>query len=308
MKRGDIWENFQWPVMRGGYRWVSTKCGPALVPCSGGNADVRHYRPFSKENRGLFRIFAETPRTLEGVLGFANQYGLLGGPVSRMISGGDPTVAADELSPTLAATWAERGDFAGEMFEAIPSERGSESENWNWTTQIVLMQGLLTAYEAPSPEHPVQFNYRNFLGRSGSTLVSPEQQLAARKVMTVTAFNMMLRGVASPCLCWSDNDDSPRLEFSPRGLVGALWLQFASAIATTKSFRLCRMCNKPIEISRSGGARTDAVFCSNACKSRDYRQRMTKARRLAQEGWSPKAVARELKTSLVTVRRWLRDR
>src|SRR4030095_8345084 len=75
---------FKWERPVGGFAWSTEtetddysqprdKSNPVLVPQT---QDVRTYEPF-REHTGLFRQFAETRPTREGVLQFANRYGRL---------------------------------------------------------------------------------------------------------------------------------------------------------------------------------------------------------------------------------------
>ena len=78
---------FTWPVAVKGYEWreypdgVGTFWG--LYPIQ--KWPVRHYEPL-KEYTGLFWTFAKVEPTKEGVLAFANQFGVLGaGPMVEML-------------------------------------------------------------------------------------------------------------------------------------------------------------------------------------------------------------------------------
>jgi hypothetical protein len=74
--------SFTWPVAVSGYEWreypIPASDNLRLKPIQ--KWPVRHYAPL-EEFTGLFRTFAEMEPTPEGVLKFANQYGLLGGLV-----------------------------------------------------------------------------------------------------------------------------------------------------------------------------------------------------------------------------------
>jgi transposase len=47
------------------------------------------------------------------------------------------------------------------------------------------------------------------------------------------------------------------------------------------------------------------VFCQDACKSKDYRDRKAKAQEMAAEGMSAKATAEEIQTDVATVKKWI---
>src|SRR5215831_3931110 len=96
---------FTWDVYEGGYRWVETVQARALtqptplkpaidheaagaevrpqlfltdgLPLTAGSFRARHYQPLHLHS-SLFRTFAETVPTREGILAFADEYGPLG--------------------------------------------------------------------------------------------------------------------------------------------------------------------------------------------------------------------------------------
>src|SRR5262245_16983262 len=80
----DVFE-FRWRVSEGGYQWLNRRAAgdkvvqPWLtdaVPL-GTMYDYEEYYPLQKAT-GLFRTFAETAATQEGIQSFAHEYGLLG--------------------------------------------------------------------------------------------------------------------------------------------------------------------------------------------------------------------------------------
>jgi DNA-binding NarL/FixJ family response regulator len=99
----------------------------------------------------------------------------------------------------------------------------------------------------------------------------------------------------------------PRLSFAPASLLAAMWLQFALAIAGDKPFVACKFCGRFFEIStEQTGFRTHREFCSDSCKTMDYRRRKRMALRLASEGCAIGQIARDLKTKPATVRAFIR--
>jgi endogenous inhibitor of DNA gyrase (YacG/DUF329 family) len=62
------------------------------------------------------------------------------------------------------------------------------------------------------------------------------------------------------------------VHFWPRDLLSALWIQFGLAVSGQKQYRKCAWCGSAFEISPRV-ARTNRLFCSNACKQADYRDR-----------------------------------
>jgi hypothetical protein len=90
----------------------------------------------------------------------------------------------------------------------------------------------------------------------------------------------------------------------PRTFLAALWLQFAQAVAEDKDYRQCGECGSWFEVSPEV-ARTNRRFCSNACRSRLYRQRQARAKELFAEGKSLQEIAAELRSTVAVVKKWI---
>ena len=101
-------------------------------------------------------------------------------------------------------------------------------------------------------------------------------------------------------------DKPPQLKIAPMHLLSAIWLQFALAVAGDKHYVGCKTCDRQIEISTAqSGYRTNREFCSNSCKTQDYRKRKREALRLARRGEGLVAIAKSIDTERKTVRGWL---
>lgn len=73
-----------------------------------------------------------------------------------------------------------------------------------------------------------------------------------------------------------ETDMAWELSLNPNGLLNALWLQFAYAIAGGIQHRACIVCNAWFEVA-PGRGRREKRFCSDACRMRAYRNRKSKA-------------------------------
>jgi hypothetical protein len=98
-----------------------------------------------------------------------------------------------------------------------------------------------------------------------------------------------------------------RLEVIPRTFSAFIWLQFGRAVAEGKEYSRCLECDSYFEHSATT-ARTNRRFCSNACRSKNYRERQEEARRRHAEGWSLHEIVRYLDSDKVTVQGWLAPR
>ena len=90
----DVFQ-FHWDVYQAGYRWVETRPVPDrrsdpeqfepemfLMDPDAETLMRRFYDPL-QEHTGLFREFADTAPTQEGILEFANKFGRLGGGIEE---------------------------------------------------------------------------------------------------------------------------------------------------------------------------------------------------------------------------------
>jgi hypothetical protein len=98
----------------------------------------------------------------------------------------------------------------------------------------------------------------------------------------------------------------PRLTLEPLTLISAMWLQLALAITGEKRFVACKFCRRPFEIStEQTGFRSHREFCSDSCKTKDYRKRKRTALRLAASGTRLREISEKTGTETATVRGWL---
>jgi hypothetical protein len=92
----------------------------------------------------------------------------------------------------------------------------------------------------------------------------------------------------------------------PLTLISAMWLQLAMAISGEKRFVACKFCHRPFEISTdTTGFRSHREFCTDSCKTKDYRKRKRTALRLASEGKTVREISDKISTDNATVRAWL---
>ena len=119
--------------------------------------------------------------------------------------------------------------------------------------------------------------------------------------------NRHLTNRVAPQMMWDDGWRRLGLHVIPIGLIGAIWLQFARAVTGNMQFRQCGRCEKFFELSPNA-SRTNKLFCSNACKTRSYRERQTEARQMHTAGISVEQITAKLRSDVKTVRRWVGQR
>lgn len=104
-----------------------------------------------------------------------------------------------------------------------------------------------------------------------------------------------------------DKSGEPKLTLEPLTLISAMWLQLALAITGDKRFVACKFCRRMFEIStEQSGFRSHREFCSDSCKTKDYRKRKRSALRLAEGGQLPAEISEKTGTDATTVKKWLK--
>lgn len=315
---------FSWHVPKAGFRWTDSHSIPPVHDrrepflTIGRNPDDRsawakRYRPL-EQYTGLFRVFAEVEPQREAILAFAERFGSLGGALTTSIPLYDRP-----LGKGYASGWGESlREWAGEImamrwavelweaarhgdeqelrsriiwdddrmrvrFETHPHVAPAETlqirEPATWATIAMEGDGMLEQFVPGDVVQPALFHV---------------QQLA----------NKHLRGQVSPRLLWDEERTRLHLFLVPEGLIGGLWLQFARAIQRDNEFRRCLECDLWFELA-PGTARSDKLYCSNACRTKGYRRRQAEAVRLHGEGRQVAVIAEQLQTEVEIVRGWI---
>lgn len=268
----DPLAQFEWPVADK-YGLIETELGLALTPQATYANPPRRYRPFSKHTSGLFLKFANLESAIENgrlldVIPFFVHTYGLLGAPVTWESTSGPVEILGRVSVRRAKQYHLRDDHT-------------------WFAQIALMNRFLKAAKpVPNPEDS---KWTNLMPR----------------------INMMLQDTCAPVLDWNENDsvDSQfRLNWVPRSLLGALWLQAVWSVTRPTRFQECSVCGRIIELSlhkKTGGRRADARICSDKCRTQAYRSRKKRAQQLVQQGRTPASIAKELGSTTATVQGWL---
>jgi hypothetical protein len=299
--RQDLFE-FRWYVNTEGYRWVRTLSAQKEFDRGDkepGQEEYEHFitdlapRPFTARfyypllNRGLFLRFTNTDPTQEGILAFASEFGLLGTGVRSMIFVPKPDddkhkvmVPAESISDWNREIFAMRhalrlwqlvqaNDIAqlsryiqwqiptGVCYNSHPDlPRGSHPDApahtiFRWIATEDVNPELLSVFQHGDPVKPAMYQIQQMINQSLLERISPR-------------------------MLWGADGTRLGLHMVPSGLIGALWLQFAQAITGNKNYRRCGRCENFFEVSPST-ARTNRRFCSDACKSKAFRERLLDA-------------------------------
>lgn len=308
--------SFFWIVPTHGFRWVRAKDEHTGVEedylATSEPEDIATYRAYLPLHMftGLFRTFADTPPTKEGILHFANKYGHLCEmqyvvPVDY--KGRQARAAAEPLSFWQQQIWDMR--LAVELWDAVQArDVAALGRRLTWTegpggTGILYDTHLTgdsgepryTEWIAAPNIHPERL--KRF---ARGDLVMPALYRLQRVV------NEHLRGQLSPVLGWDEHGSNLGLHVFPQSLIGALWLQFARAITGRKAYRRCEECGTWFEVSPEA-ARTNRIYCSNACRTKAYRRRKVQAQQMYAAGKAVREIAEALGSDEATVAGWIKE-
>jgi hypothetical protein len=322
----DIPLQFRWQRAEDGYRWLESHAvhesdqtrEPFLThgrPIGAGGFRVMKYQPLAAFS-GVFRVFADTEPSRDGIKAFADRFGPLGPDIAKQIplydrpqATGIPLGTGDPLAAWTDEILTMR--FAIDIWEAARSGDVGRLErviHWQPDGSGVEIAGHPGVPAGQLPAAPARVERAwiasthlgdDVLGRFvPGDLVKPALHYLQSKI------NEKLEGRASPRLLWDAERERLGLYIVPTGLIGALWLQFARAVERDSRFRQCAECGLWFELA-PGTARADKLYCSTPCRTKAYRKRQSEAVRLHGEGLSVDDIARQLESDPDTVQGWI---
>ena len=104
----------------------------------------------------------------------------------------------------------------------------------------------------------------------------PGDLLRPAQVVLASIINENLTKYCSPVLSLTDKTHTKwQLDFDCQNLIGVIWLQFAKAVESHLEYRRCLACKNPF-IPHSGERGKKKMFCTDACKSKSYRNKLKK--------------------------------
>jgi hypothetical protein len=310
--------------------WVIADGSSRSKPC-----EMLAGHPFEKQG-ALFMRFAGIQPNPRGILDFANEYGCLGiddyedliTPLpNRRLPKGDGLYCErleewfDEIFAMRSATkmWRaaknrEENKTTGETLAGLIKYRptsktvvypDSYPSPTSFAPGIPRLSSLAVVLSDDSHSELLgqiaRFGIEKYLVELAYLYV---QKLINRGLRTTDLGQRRSRAFAE--LSWKPRQPRPTLSVAPDNLLGGLWLQFAEAVSGNKSFRSCPKCGKLIELSlEPSGFRSDALFCSDQCRTKDYRDRKNLARELAAQGHSEREIAAQVRSTEATVHKWL---
>jgi hypothetical protein len=290
---------------------------------------AKWYAPL-RDKPALFRTFADTPVTMEGVLEFANRYGMLGGVHAdpQRQEGQSGFIGAVVFESITA--WAQQILLMRQAVALADIAAAGDSETLRnlffWDTDALIYNPwpswFLPDWRTRKTENVP--DGAEWLKTAGLDVANPVvvmreswnrnyfRQLTVDPVGAAVLavgiiVNNELRGAVSPRLAVDLKTGKQTLRYLPENLISALWFQIADAVSMAKRFQRCKWCQEWFEIPLRG-ARISRVYCSNSCRTRAYRERVGVAKRLREQGKSVKEIAVALATDVKTVKHWLADK
>jgi hypothetical protein len=336
-------EEFRWPVFNAGYQWVQSRplkqkadrpTQPMLTAVDmeayqGGFIATRSrwYCPL-REQPALFRKFADTPATFAGIVNFANLYGNLGGGEHVTQIGGTGERVGEMFRAEPVTQWLEHllsMRQAVNLWDlAAAGDRATLGTLLRWDGDSLIYEPRYDwKFPVSIDEHskrwirePPGLHHRHPELSQEPVVVLREDRSRGqieRLQGDVVGFALLTMTQIVNCWLWRGpglrlgenlRSGRPALHYWPLNLASALWLQLAIAVSEDRRFRVCKECKEWFEIPLRG-ARISREYCSNACRSKAYRDRQERARQLHVQGKSLKEIARDFSTDVKTVRAWV---
>jgi hypothetical protein len=323
--------DFVWdvPISPGRYLW--TPCvghslfGSVLGLVLQEGAKLQEYRPL-RIGMALHREFAACELTPEGFLRFANRYGRLGIFLSRVDVAAAPGVSPGKAKVECFEDWRGTAVVMGEalrLWDAVgkgDTDRLAEVIRWEGDTVVSyfppdeVLNRMKTTRKDWEKERKGVNGYD--LLSSGSKVCEPEPTIAKGNVLYPSTIfvhsliNVWLRRSVQTMLIWDQKSKRSILQESPVNLFGFMALQFAKEVYSHRLPQRCQVCGCWFDLGRVPErsrrlTRSDRETCSNACRTRAYRQRQAEARRMFADGKSAKQIAKALGCKLGAVEKWV---
>jgi hypothetical protein len=205
-------------------------------------------------------------------------------PRLHLIHLSGPRAAHAAPHPAAAALWErDAQDRPLVTFDSHPHLPKGQTQTDDGCVRVAasLDSGWFREKELAAPAHDFlcKFINENLLGR-----VSPWLQPGAGSVQ---GSNVPARAP---------------VQLIPTGLAAAIWLQLALVVSGTKTLRQCQGCGKWFEV---GEARSDKVYCGDACRKQAHQEKRLRACRLHESGKRPKEIAVEVGVDVDQVRKWV---
>jgi hypothetical protein len=319
---------FSWKVAAQGYEWIlaydqqqglkETRLALVVSTPNGYQApEGDGYNP--EPNPALFRVLAETPPEQDDILDFANRYGNLGTETKLFPAKGTMGKQAGAVIGSFLDSW--RGQIGSlrrlcGLWDLIHRQDLAAlacyfiwQESPDWPAVHFNSHPEPFTPEAPPLGHDVVRESIPFDASEPGLIESHRtgDVLLPAKLYLQGVLDQHLNHASDDvkvAMAWDSRREQPTLGYWCPTLISAVWLQFATAVNENLTYGRCRECGKWFEVAPKA-ARVTRRFCSTACRSKAYRERQEKARRMFAEKKKIEQIAEELDSDLATVRRWI---
>jgi Homeodomain-like domain len=297
---------FFWEVPLGGFRWLDASAVAGGTPQRwlteaipvGLAVDVRRYSPLD-EYPALFRTFADTPLTEDGISRFANQFGGLGAWEQIRLTAGPELVMGMGEPRHIWMNEIDAMRRAAQLWDAV------RHRDTLWFQQHVRVEPKSSEEIWVSYLEEGVLYHREVIGPDLAGFVRPHDVRRPTLLFVQKMINMRLWEHTAPRILYDPRRDGLGVYLVPKNLLGALWLQCARAVDANKDYRRCGGgCGRWMEISLDAH-RTHRRFCSDACRNKAYRDRQVEAQRLYREGLPVDQIAQQLGADFRAVQRWV---
>jgi hypothetical protein len=314
---------FSWPVHEGGYGWGAPVPGSycpedegwyrPLIPVDAAPR-VRRYEPL-REHSALFRTFGDLDIGLEGegIVKFANQYGLLGRPPAGYRLEVPGLQVADGFLAEWDLDWFWRESISSmrdlvHLWDLLRKDRKRLRDHVRWEGDRTHGYDRVVYDNLRRPgEHAVRVISSREARQDWLDFLTPDDLVMPALVHLMGSVNAWTRGLIGPRLQLDEQQERLVSRIVPTSLFGALWLQFHQAIVGETDFRQCVVCRGWFAISPRVN-RASKQYCGDACRSQALRDRRKRAQQLHVEGKAPEQIAEELGSDVPTVRKWISNR
>ena len=228
---------------------------------------VRKFNSFDYCNIALFRVFSELNHD-ESIISFANKYGLLGEKKSAGFAGSDALEEVELISYwknnifkfKSALTWWDKIESNDRDWLKTHIEWCKDENNEYFGVRYNSLNGLGGGWLAVKDHEPIIFEK-----------IKHGDIYKPAKMVVQNFINDALTSSASGRLLFEENSTRLSLHIEPKTLLGFLWWQFAQAIEGSTKYRNCTTCQIPFRVQSERGNKKK--FCSDACKSKNYRKK-----------------------------------
>jgi hypothetical protein len=234
----------------------------------------RRYAPLF-EHRALYKTFADSGATPEGILAFAKKYGHLG----------LATYVGEATGPALLGDTAVHGEMfrvwrheLAAMRHAVGVWEKVRDGDAAWLEKRVRREEEDAVFFESLDEfqdfvHHVREPIANRHHRSD--LLSHARLgnvLLAAKAHLQWVVNSKLARYTSSQMLWEGEGGDLKQYVLPNNLLGAMWCQLAAAIEEKRNQRICDHCGQWYELAPQARSRKQG-YCSNSCRQKAYRGR-----------------------------------